>query len=323
MRFAHHISFRGFSACLRTVLIGRWTRLGVAALGISLPAATGCQKSESTSPRGNLTTTSGEQGGQATAEEAHERIIPWSADGGRPGAVPSPSVPSGASRRAGWSVILATITDPQHDEIAARWAEAFSRLTGLRGAWIESDERGSIVRYGSYESAESEQAQADLRRIKGSEVNGQFPFRGAYLGRHGAVSSPGQLSEFSLPHARRLYPGVETLYSLQIGVYEAERETTAEQARRLAEQAVVQLRAQNELAFFYHGPNRSMVCIGVFLENAVDPGTGLYSAEVRRVQERHPYNSYNGRTLEESITGADGRVRKVRQSSFLVAVPKE
>ncbi len=323
MRFAHHISSRRIAAGARADLIGRRKWWGAVLVVLSLPFAVGCEKSQSTSPRGDLSSSEAEPGTREGAPAAEPRIVPWSADAGRGGDAPAPAASPAAPGRSGWSIVLATITEPQHDQIAARWAEAFSRLTGLRGTWIETDERGSIVRYGSYESVESPKAQEDLRRIKETRIDGQSPFLASYLARYGTTSAPGTLSELNLLNARRLYPGVETLYSLQIGVYEAERDTTPEQARRLAEQAALQLRAQNELAFFYHGPNRSMVCIGVFLEDAVDPGTGIYSAEVRRVQERHPYNSYNGRTLEETITGFDGKVRQVRQRSFLVAVPKE
>lgn len=317
-----------FALLLRTaggVFIGRALVMALL-LPLAMPMP-GCDKSEPAAPRQNA-------GGledpmhaeQGSPPESPSRTVRWTPDGGERFTVSDAPVamPDLAPAPApGWSIVLVTITDPNHRDQAMQWMRSFRDLTGLNGAWIDSSERGSIVRYGRYESSSSPQAQADLRQFKSTEVGGVIPFRTAYLARHGSATPTGRLRELNLPEARKLYPGVETLYTLQIAVYEAERDTTAADARRLAEEAALQLRAQNELAFYYHGPNRSHVCVGVFAEGAVDPATGLYSPEVQALQERFPHNAYNGRTIEERITGLDGQVRQVRQRSFLVVVPKE
>jgi len=325
VRNGHHIFRMVVSAPAASAFIGQWGRFAAVAALAAAVLLPGCDKSESASPQrgGPAELTQEPLFADTPSDPTEPRLVPWSPDGSRAAAANPPSAPSVASPGgSGWSIVLITITDPDHRVQAARWGQAFSQITGLT-AWIESDDRGSIVRYGRYESIASDAAQTDLARLKNMEISGQAPFRGSYLARFGDDASSGRRSEHHLLAARRMYPGVETLYSLQIGVYEAERDTTAEQARRLAEQAVSQLRALNELAFYYHGVNRSMVCIGVFSEGAVDPATGLYSAAVADLQQRYPYNSYNGRTIEEHIRGRDGKIHNVRQRSFLVVVPEE
>lgn len=327
MQIQHHIFSTESGRPVRGAFIGR--ALAAAILLTLAAPLPGCDKAESTSPRTGARGAVQEDPMYAEQDEASAstpRTVRWTPEGGEGSW--NPEAPAAAPDRPtapapGWSIVLTTITETNHRELAAQWAQSFRQMTGLSAAWIDSSERGSIVRYGRYESSSAPQAQADLRMFKTTEVGGMIPFRSAYLARHGSATPTGRLRELSLPEVWKMYPGVETLYTLQIGVYEAERDTSAAEARRLAEEAALQLRAQNEMAFYYHGPNRSHVCVGVFPEGAVDPATGLYSPEVQALQERFPHNAYNGRTIEERITGLDGQVRQVRQRSFLVAVPKE
>ncbi|MCC6906356.1 MAG: hypothetical protein IT430_00315 [Phycisphaerales bacterium] len=259
------------------------------------------------------------------------REVRWTPDGGTAAAPAQqdPAAVADAPHREGWAVVLAAFTDADHRELATAYLAKFQEVTPFAGAWIETDERGSTVRYGSYSSLTDKQAQDDLNAIKDFVYNGGRPFSRAYLSRFGLQETEGRLREYHLSQARRYLPGERTVYSLQIGVYEAEKDTTtgkttsADEARRLAEQAAVQLRAQSELAFYYHGPNRSMVCVGVFPESAVDVATGLYSPEVMALQRRFPHNSLNGRTLKQKIVSVGGKVREELQPSFLVLVPEQ
>ncbi len=290
---------------------------------------TSCDETKSVSPTpAGPSPSSGESMNGAPGNDSQPTEAHWTPTGGSSSnAQPAPDEPtpfhSGAPEREGWAIVLTTFTTQNHREQATQWLALLRVETPFTGAWIESDERGSVVRYGSYLSVNSKQAQQDLTRIKNFEYKGAQPFSRAYLSRYGQSNTAGRLREYHLSQALKFFPGQDTVYSLQIGVYEAEQDTTAEQARRLAEEAVMQLRAQGEMAFYYHGPNRSMVCVGAFPSAAVDAATGFYSADVRALQHRFPYNSFNGRSLKQNIVTMTGQRREEIQPSFLVQVPKE
>jgi len=256
--------------------------------------------------------------------ESQPREARWSPGGAEPTAAPlppAPADPANASRQ-GWAVVLGTSTAENHHQQAQKFIDGWREDCPYTDMWIESDARGSIVRYGSYPTMDSKAAQTDLTNLKHWVYNNARPFAGAYLSR---ISSglAGRVREYHLLQARQIFPREDSVYSLQIGVYEAEQDTTTEQARRLAEDAVTQLRAQGEIAFYYHSPNRSMVCVGAFPSTVVDAATGLYSPEVTALQRRFPYNSFNGRSLKQEILTNSGKRRMETQPSFLVRVPME
>jgi hypothetical protein len=235
-------------------------------------------------------------------------------------------VAPGTGLRSGWTINLATLTMADHPDVALEWIAEFERVSGLSGAWRETTTRGTIVRYGQYATADSAAAQHDLKKIKSIEYEGHLPFSRSYLALIQGASTAGGSSPMNLIHAREFLPGQDPVYSLQVGVYEPEKgeqSVDLDDCRKMAEDAARQLRTQGELAFFYHGPNRSMVCIGVFGADAVDPETKLYSPEIMALQRRFPNNAFNGRALVETWTPAKGaRPIKRTQSSFLVQVPK-
>lgn len=238
------------------------------------------------------------------------------------GAIPG----SGLKARTGWTINMATLTMADHAQVATRWIEDFQEVSGMRGAWADSTSRGSIVHYGQYSSPDSAAAQADLKKIKAIQYEGRLPFSRSYLALIRSRTAAGGASPMNLVHARAYLPDQDAVYSLQVGVYEPEkgdRTVDLSDCRKMAENAARQLRAQGELAFFYHGPNRSMVCVGVFGADAVDPDTKLYSPEIMALQERFPNNAFNGRALVETWIPAKGsRAVKRTQSSFLVRVPE-
>jgi len=106
------------------------------------------------------------------------------------------------------------------------------------------------------------------------------------------------------------------MYTLQIGVYDREY---GQGYQRAAEQAVAVLREQQEQAFYYHGPHRSMVTIGLFTDDdfVIQEGRWSYGSSIRALQERFPYNLRNGLTMVEK----QGGVTLGEQASCLVRVP--
>lgn len=109
-------------------------------------------------------------------------------------------------------------------------------------------------------------------------------------------------------------------YTLQIGVYGAadfRADPTPEElatARREAERAVAMLRQSGELAWFFHGPKRSMVTVGIFDESVL---TRDATPEYLLLKQKYPNNLYNGQGIREKLGRSEARM----QDSLLVKVP--
>jgi len=68
------------------------------------------------------------------------------------------------------------------------------------------------------------------------------------------------------------------------------------------------LREDGHEAYYYHGPYRSIIAIGVFDYNQafVRAGTvDTYAPQIRELQKTFPYNLSNGVTLKQKINGQD------------------
>jgi hypothetical protein len=154
------------------------------------------------------------------------------------------------------------------------------------------------------------------------------PFSGAFLAPPTEIH--GTMPEFDLSNAKKLN-GDWVLYTLQVGVYSREDQkaaTPAEMAefRKTAEEAVVQLRREGEQAFYSHGPNRSMVTIGLFGTEDFDATSKFESPALRALRKRFPYNLQNGMGIKQRFTVTDPKtgqqMKKERiQPSGLVQVP--
>src|SRR5690606_17423075 len=96
-------------------------------------------------------------------------------------------------------------------------------------------------------------------------------FATAFLAPPAGDPDPGAIPQYHLSRARIEF-GAQSRYTLQIAVYESNNPA---EARRAAEQAAAQLRADGEPAFYYHGPSRSMVTLGAFTAAEAGLDTGL------------------------------------------------
>jgi hypothetical protein len=207
---------------------------------------------------------------------------------------------------------------------------------GFKGAFLEKRGPATVIAYGRYGSPE--EAQKDLDRIHETEVTIQGedgkpirgkPFRDAFLSPPQDIK--GSLPEYDLRNAKRL-KGDWVLYTLQVGVYSREDKAPTqkelEEFRKAAEQAVVQLRREGEQAYYYHGPMRSSVTIGLFGKEDYDPKSHLECAALRQLRKKFPYNLQNGAGVKRTLIVTDPKTGKqIRQqrldASGLVAVPNE
>jgi hypothetical protein len=204
-----------------------------------------------------------------------------------------------------------------------------ARQAGLSDAYIE--QRGPAVvlavgRYADPSSAESLQRLAQVREVR---VSGGRAYLGAFLAPPGDTMNVGTRPEYNLLAARDQF-GARARYSLQVAVYGREdlkrdpTEAELKESRKAAEDAAAKLRQEGELAFYFHGPRRSMVCIGVFsdedLASKSTPEAPARSEnpDLSALRQRFPHNLYNGAGVREK--NAMGQTKM--QTSLLVAIPE-
>lgn len=199
------------------------------------------------------------------------------------------------------------------------------REGGLPEAYLQKRDKSTLICVGRFADPDQPEAHDALKRVKQIEVSGKRPYIVSYLAPPHATTLQGRLPQYNLLRVHEQF-GDSVQYTLQIAAYgrqDLQKPTEADlaEARKAAEQAVVQLRQDGEQAFYYHGPRLSMVTVGLFDSTDYDPQ--LPSARSQRLiaaQKRHPNNLYNGAGIKEKTKGVQG---ERLQSSRLVAIPKK
>jgi len=209
-----------------------------------------------------------------------------------------------------WAIAVDVFDGPnRRDDAARRRAEIVGRTNRSRW-WVHDEADNSMLYYGKYESPQTAAARRDLEAVKDlverERVKSSAPW--------GPFLTPVEIALTGGAAGRDLRTAADRgMYTLQIGFYDGP------ERRDAAEQAVATLRDQGTEAYYFHGPNRSMVTVGVFPETAIQitsSGTE-YAPQVEALQEQFPYNLANGRKLKE--THRTGEV--THQPSFLVRIP--
>lgn len=228
------------------------------------------------------------------------------------GVFDNPGSGSSAATQSGWTIVLATFNGPTARRDALAALPAIQGGSGFGGLFVEHRKRGSFVASGRYASESDPMAVADLRRFRSYASNGVRPFGKAFLAPPvgGAI---GGRPEINLLRAKEVF-GKEAVFTLQVAVYESGGDRR--ESMRAAEEAAYIYRQEGELAFYYHGPTKSMVTIGAFGERDIDVEAGLESPELTALRLRHPLNLFNGMAINETTSG-----RTKRQPSQLVQIP--
>lgn len=213
-------------------------------------------------------------------------------------------------------------------EERARAQENLSWIQGVGGlaeARLERRDTGLVIAYGVYTGASDPRAQADLTRLRQTEIEGKRPFAGAVLAPPISVEATGGNPAWDLTRVRAAR-GPDALYTLQIGIYgrgDSSEPSAAElkDFRAKAEEAVRDLRARGQDAFYYHGAARSTVTVGVFGPTDYDPLNmpGFRSPPLQQVQTEFPYNLLNGQAIRERVPGTE---ETRLQASSLVRIPE-
>lgn len=181
---------------------------------------------------------------------------------------------------------------------------------GLANLWYATVGTEATVYLGRFTEEDSKEAKDALRKVQNAKVNGQAVFAEAKI-----VKLSTNRGDALDPRDLRSLKG-RGLFTLQIGYYDA---SYGPDFRRAAETAVDVLREQDEKAFYYHGPHRSMVLVNAWNRAEAFTLVGQvdrYSDAVRLTQEKFPHNVPNGVPF-----GPDDDPEYVKsQRSFLVPI---
>ncbi len=177
-----------------------------------------------------------------------------------------PQVPAGAPappKGAQYTIFCGRVEGDAHVERAVRVKNELNARTGLNGFYVIHEAGQSLLYYGFYRTfndpkdrKETSRAQADLKRIKMLESDGNRVFSGALFVDLEAPD-PQAPPEWNLVNAGGAW-------SLQIAAYK-----DSPLRKEAAVEAVREARKQGIEAYYYHGDTVSSVCVGVWPEQAI------------------------------------------------------
>lgn len=221
-----------------------------------------------------------------------------------------------------WSIVLA-VAAADAPEVQVVQLLAKAKAAGVPEAYVERRGKSMVVAAGSFAHGTDADAKAELARIQAIEHEGGRPFERAILAPPPFEGLPGSLPEFDLANVKRERP--KAMYTLQVAVYQPPEkgdkppgEADMKVVRAAAEKAAVELRREGEEAFYYHGPRRSMVTLGVFTVKDFDAAAGREGMAIQVLRAKYPYNLVNGATLKVRTRG---QTEAKEQPSFVVAIP--
>jgi hypothetical protein len=245
-------------------------------------------------------------------------VPPVALAGSEPG---TPALPTGSKD---WTIVIAGFDKVAEVPLATAALARVRAQPGMGGAFLEERGKAVVVAFGKYPSLDAPAARADLDRIRGLTVEGGTPFAGAMLAPPVFDALPGTIPEYDLRNAKAQAGADKAAYTLQVGVYcrlDDQEPSPKELAefRKAAEKAAVEMRRQGEQAFYFHGPRRSMVTVGLFGPDEYElRQSRLRSPAIARLMERFPHNLVNGAGVKRKRAG---QAEAVMDPSFVVAVP--
>lgn len=213
-----------------------------------------------------------------------------------------------------WAIALGRFEGQGHPQQAKQAARQLSGAAEFADVWVADEGDQSLVYHGRYGDRGSRQAQRDLRRWRSLQQRGMVPAEVVMLVPL-IDRAEGANPEHNLRNVKRNEENAE--YTLQIGFYDNRFDG---EFRKAAEEAAAKLREEGHRAFYYHGPNRSMVTVGVFNSDAVwvgKDGLPQFNDQIKRLQKEFPHNFGNGREL--TVTRND---KSHKQPSFPVRIPE-
>ncbi len=244
-----------------------------------------------------------------------------------------------------WAIRCISLRGPDRFSNANNYAAALRKVDGLKPALVAvfDVEGSSNVYYGRYERRYDERSGQEsfkpdplkdldlVRKLSFDAGDGAggtrpvWPF--IYATMEAQPTTETLPAEWCLDHA-------VGQYSLQIAVfYNSEQ---MRQRKSAAEQYCQILRDQGEEAYYYHGEQNSIVCVGSFPQTAIEsikrtnPLTGSVEFSAKIVDERmlalqrkYPYNTHNGHIFyERRRDPTTSKSTRDPHTSFPVLIPK-
>jgi len=203
----------------------------------------------------------------------------------------SPQCPDGE-----YTILLYQHTDPElHSRHAAEHLPKAEKFTGWQGLFVVTDDRYSGLYWGRYRTRED--AAANLKTARGYRTPADVQlFRRAII-----VRLPGKdvgEPKYSLKNTTDGY------YSVLIAVFYDVSGQFPGRKKRAAEYCD-RLRKHNYEAYYFHGPNKSGVCIGLFPKEAI---------VTKKIAMTHPQSRQ--KSFVEKKIHVDPRMRKLLEVDF-------
>jgi hypothetical protein len=274
-----------------------------------------------------------EPGDQKSEKKKDKKKSPAPAPGaGAPSKPDGGSSGNAAAPTETWSLVLSTFSGDDHAQSAQNMLGSLRKIApqATDQARVHTTAKGSMVVYGNYTGRDDAAAIADEQRLKKVTYQNRPVFNRIILTRIDLRLTHGQLSPNDLLSARRKFPKVDPLYTLDVALWIANEDPKAgkerldyEQVKRRAEEQATALRAQGFEAYFYHDPanKRSIVTVGLFDRRAINPTSGLYSQQVSDLLKRFPQRLANGEPAFEFKNKFFPDQGTKPQSPVLVLVP--
>ena len=225
------------------------------------------------------------------------------------------------------ALVLQTFQDDVDGQAASLWREQLGLLVPPLDPdlGVHTDNKGSLVVYGHYEGWNDPKAAEDMASLKSLRIDNKRVFGPIIRTTIRPQRKPEEIHPYELLSLRLRYPDARTIYTLEIEVWgDFDSGTLPDAVRRAnAESRVAQLRADRTPAFFHHDPvsRLSMVTVGAFNEQALDPESGLTSVEVEQWQRKFPNHLTNGEKLSLPVQGRPD-LGVIPHRSRLVLVPE-
>ena len=196
------------------------------------------------------------------------------------------------ARSSSYGIMMKAFGGPTRAEEASRVIEQLRQKVDIHDLWIKEYGGALQLFYGSYKADGMVEGNVNLERIQNISLDGGKPFEKAHPFQ---MSGANQVAQDVYDAAT--YRGY---YTVQIAFYTPD---FGKDHREAAEKAVQILRKEGELAFYYHGPISSHVCVGLFTkedrpmvaqENFMVESDGKRIVDMKR---KYPYQLCNGVTM--------------------------
>ncbi|HWB18762.1 MAG TPA: hypothetical protein VG711_00555 [Phycisphaerales bacterium] len=264
--------------------------------------------------------------GQDWADQADAAAADQQANTNSSGLDPdTPSADASDSART-WGIVLQTFTGDDSQYAAANVKRQLPVVAPeLANAQVKTTQVGSMLVWGAYTGPDDPHARQDLKNIKSLTSKNRPIFPHAMLAKVVDPNMTADPSTFNLMTARKKYPKVDPLYTLQVAIWTTD-DMSANALKRIQNEAndyTRELRTKKFEAYVYHDTDKRMstVTVGVFGANAIDAQSGLYSDEVEALLKKFPENLVNGLPLEEYKNPKHPELGTQVQKPKLVLVP--